>query len=447
MKSISRTLGLGLASSICFLSFIIGVITYAAMGESFKSFFSNKLDDDAKTILSLLSTNNQQLVLDKQGISQLHSRIFSGHYYIIQTTKQKFRSRSLWDYELTSPTLAVGEKLIDELPGPDQQQLMILSQGFRIGDIPVTVTIAEDVGGLYASFRTMTGGLLWGLFFALLLLLIIQQWLLHRGLKPLTKLKKSLHALQTGELKVITTKKMPKEIQPLVAALNQLLENTAKLLKRSRNAVGDLSHALKTPIALMQHTIISELREQPEISKKLLRQLTSIRQYSEQKLTSARLAGDILPGAQFEPHKDLVDLIQTLHTIYQTKSVAINWQPHLWPERIAMNREDALELMGNLLDNACKWANQQVELSYSQTSTHQQLTIADDGPGVAQAHQKQLTQRGKRLDEQVDGHGLGLNIVANIIQHYQGNIEFIGKGSLGGFEIIIQLPTTSIQLK
>ncbi|MCX4029753.1 sensor histidine kinase [Endozoicomonas sp. SM1973] len=447
MKSISRTLGLGLASSVCFLSLLIGLITYAAMGESFKSFFSSKLDDDAKTLLSLLSSHNQQLMLDDKGISQLHYRTYSGHYYIIQGTKQTFRSRSLWDFSFNPPSLTVGEKLISELPGPDEQQLMVLSQGFSIGDIPVTVTVAEDVGGLYTSFRTMSGGLLWGLLVTILLLLIIQQWLLHRGLKPLTRLKKSLHALQTGELTVISTHKMPKEIQPLVAALNQLLENTAELLKRSRNAVGDLSHALKTPIALMQHTIISEVTNQPELSKKLLRQLTSIRQYSEQKLTSARLAGDILPGAQFEPHKDLMDLIQTLHTIYQAKSITIDWQPHRWPERIAMNREDALELLGNLLDNACKWANQQVSLSFSHTDTQQQLIIADDGPGVAKENQTLLTQRGKRLDEQVDGHGLGLNIVANIIQHYQGNIEFIGQGQLGGLEIIIQLPTNIDKLK
>ncbi|MGI0119172.1 ATP-binding protein [Zooshikella sp. RANM57] len=441
MKSISRTLTWGLAGSVIFLTIIITLITYLTLNNTYKTFFNNRLNNEIETLVSSLDIHQQKIMLDEEKLNHYYSYIYSGHYFTIVSHSQRIQSRSLWDFSLFSQqNLPAGKRLRQEISGPDDQHLILLSQGFIQKDIEFTVTVAEDVSVLTQSFQVLTLSLVAGLIAVLIVLILLQQWLLKKSLKPLVSLAASIQALKSGELTTLSTRQTPKELMPLVETINQLLENTAELLQRSRNATGDLGHSLKTPLAVIQQLAQTELKDNP-IKSQLLKQTNTIRVLTEQTLTKARLAGDILPGAQFYPQQDLMDLIHSLDTIYQHKGVRIEWQPHHWPDRLNINREDALELFGNLLDNACKWAKKTVLLNISGQDHTIRITIHDDGPGIDDTQLHTIIKRGKRLDEQVEGHGLGLNIVENIVKYYKGSMDFEGHHStLGGLMVSVNLP-------
>ncbi|RDH42220.1 ATP-binding protein [Zooshikella ganghwensis] len=441
MKSISRTLTWGLAGSVILLSIIITLLTYLTLNNTYKTFFNTRLNSEIESLVSTLEIQQQKIVLDEDKLNLYYSHIYSGHYFIISTHNQRVQSRSLWDFSsIPQPQLAAGKRLRREITGPDDQQLILLSQGFSQKGLPFTITVAEDVSVLTHHFQVVTLSLVAGLITVLIVLILLQQWLLKKSLKPLVSLATSIQSLKNGELTTLSTSQTPKELIPLVETINQLLENTAALLSRSRNATGDLGHSLKTPLAVIQQLAQTELNDHP-VKSQLLKQTNTIRALTEQTLTKARLAGNILPGALFDPQNDLMDLIHSLDTIYQHKQTRIEWQPHQWPNRLHINREDALELLGNLLDNACKWSKSTVLLNISTQENTSTITIDDDGPGIDDAQLHMIIKRGKRLDEQVEGHGLGLNIVENIVKYYKGTINFKGHHpSLGGLSVSINLP-------
>ena len=151
----------------------------------------------------------------------------------------------------------------------------------------------------------------------------------------------------------------------------------------------------------------------------------------------ARLAGDALPGAQFDADAELPGLLSTLGMIYgEHLQLTHNVAPGLL---LPWDREDMLELLGNLLDNACKWADSRVELSICQTIDGFEIEVQDDGPGIPEAERAQVFSRGTRLDEQASGHGLGLGIVRDIVDAWGGALQ-LETGELGGLLVRIKLP-------
>jgi signal transduction histidine kinase len=195
---------------------------------------------------------------------------------------------------------------------------------------------------------------------------------------------------------------------------------------------------MKTPLThLQQLGHRDELNDNPEIRDRLLAQTTQLQQLIERELTRARLAGHGIPGQHLNASEELNALIESLSVIYQHKQLDIQFRLELTQD-LTMDREDFLELMGNLLDNACKWATHRVELLISDYDDLQ-IKVEDDGPGCAEHELEKLTQRGLRIDEETSGHGLGLAIVQDIIDSYQGNIHFDHSPSLGGLRVKIKL--------
>ncbi|MEH6365169.1 MAG: ATP-binding protein, partial [Pseudomonas marincola] len=272
---------------------------------------------------------------------------------------------------------------------------------------------------------------------ALFVLLLLQRWLVHRALRPLEQTRKQIAQLQQGQRAELDNE-VPEELLPLVGQINHLLAHTEETLKRSRNALGNLGHAMKTPLAvLFSLASREELVQLPEIRKNLEDQLEQIEQRMGRELGRARLAGDVLPGAYFDCDRELPSLVSTLAMIHRRD---INLQWHAKPGlRLARDREDVLELLGNLLDNACKWANSQVELRIETTAQGYYIWVDDDGPGIAEEKRSEVLSRGIRLDEQVSGHGLGLGIVRDIVEAWGGSIE-LEQSDLGGLRVQITLP-------
>ncbi len=231
---------------------------------------------------------------------------------------------------------------------------------------------------------------------------------------------------------------MPRELEPLVGQINHLLRHTEETLKRSRHGLGNLGHALKTPLAVLLSLLgRDELRAHPALRATLREQLQQIEQRLQRELGRARLAGEALPGAHFDCGGELPALCATLRQIHP--HVDIDWQapPGL---RLPWDREDLLEALGNLLDNACKWADSAVRVSAGEDGEGYWLCVEDDGPGIDPAQREAVIARGSRLDEQVAGHGLGLGIVRDIAQACGGTLSLEDSGELGGLCARLHLP-------
>ena len=242
-------------------------------------------------------------------------------------------------------------------------------------------------------------------------------------------------SLEQGEINTLS-QDVPDEILPLVQAFNRLLELLAQRLGRSRNSLGNLAHALKGPLnLLMQYLDSKELDNHPELKHQMQTQQKRIQKLMERELKRARLAGSGSPGHRFNAQRELPNLIEVLKQVHHKHPLDLQWQVMAETPPFG-DREDMLELLGNVLDNACKWANSEVHCHISGIDTIT-ITTEDDGPGCSEQEMKQLTQRGVRLDETTEGHGLGLAIAKDIIKLYDGEMYFARSKELGGLSITI----------
>ena len=186
----------------------------------------------------------------------------------------------------------------------------------------------------------------------------------------------------------------------------------------------------------MQH---EELTAHPELQASLQEQLEQIQQRVSRELGRARLSVDVLPGAHFDCDAELPALFDTLAMIHRSH-LELRWHAPAGC-RLPRDREDMLELLGNLLDNACKWARSRVELSIERSGDGFVLLVDDDGPGIPAAQREQVINRGVRLDESAEGHGLGLGIVSDILTAWRGEWS-LEESPLGGLRVRIALPAT-----
>jgi signal transduction histidine kinase len=173
------------------------------------------------------------------------------------------------------------------------------------------------------------------------------------------------------------------------------------------------------------------------LRKTLKEQLEQVQQRLNRELNRARLAGDALPGALFDCAGELPGLLATLNMIHGDH-LKLSYRAAAGLQ-LPWDREDVLELLGNLLDNACKWADAEVRLSVIETVEGFELSVEDDGPGIPEDRREQVFSRGTRLDEQTDGHGLGLGIVRDIVEAWGGVLQ-LQESEWGGLKVLIQLP-------
>ena len=439
MPSLQARLGLGLLLSLVATFLVLwGLVSYAIRGLT-EDYMSSRLAHDGETLLAALN-------FDKDGrprlaaarIDPVYRRPFSGRYFQIRAGEAVLRSRSLWDQALTLPALAPGETRRLRLGGPQAQPLLVWVAGFRKQDRPLTLAVAEDLSGVEADIRRFQR--LFALTAAALLLplLVLQVLIVRTGLKPLDRVRREIRALERGEVRTLTPE-VPREVAPLVHEVNRLLQIMGRRLQRSRNALGDLAHALKAPLTVLRQLRRDEaLEAQPALREALVAQTDTMQRVLERVLRRARLAGEGPAGAHFSLEADLPALVDTLRRMHPQRE--ISFETEAPPAgTLALDREDLLELLGNLLDNACKWARRRVRLAIRANDTVH-IVVEDDGPGVEPPALAGITRRGARLDESAEGHGLGLAIVKDVIDDYGGSIDFGRSESLGGLRVNVRLP-------
>ena len=394
-----------------------------------EQFVASRLAHDAEALIAGLDLQRGEV---GGPLPPVYNQPFSGHYYWVRFDDGRLRrSRSLWDHQLELGPLSPGMSVIDRHDGPQDQRLLVWRAGFEKQGVAFTIAVAEDLTPLLG----MLWRLLWvGVGLSLvgaLTLLFVQRWLLRRGFGQVAAVRTDLQRLDAGEIDRLRDD-VPEEIQPLVQELNQFIDAWRNHLQRSRQALGNLAHALKSPLNLI-------LLHHPETGDDpVAEQTIRMRELIDRELRRARLAGEGSPGRRFRPHEEVSDLVAGVQTLYQDRHLEISFDIDT-PERLPFDEEDMLELLGNLLDNAAKWARRRVRLSLSWREGLL-ILVEDDGPGVEPDAAEILATRGGRLDESIPGHGLGLSIVQEIVQVNGGQLRFGRSWSLGGFASTVELP-------
>lgn len=442
MVSLKGRLSLGLTLSLITLLLLQWLIASVAIKRLTEEQLVTRLAHDAESLLAGVEfAADGTLTLDPLRLSAVYQRPYSGHYFAVGADAGWQFSRSFWDTTLDLPRLPSGADTRIRTAGPERQQLLVLALGFNKQDRNLTIAVAEDLSPLLAGLRWFQW--IYGLVSAAVLvaLLLIQHLIVTQSLRPLEAVRESMHRLERGEAPRIEAAG-PSEIAPLIEQLNRLLTNMGSRTRRSREALGNLAHALKTRLAVLgQAGERPELVAHPQLRAAIRDSTEAIRRIVERELKRARLMGEALPGKRVNLADEVSLLTQTLKVLHADKTPAINARI-AEDARFLGDREDLLELLGNLLDNACKWCRGQVSLTVT-NGDGCGFVVEDDGPGCATAELEALTQRGFRADESIPGSGLGLAIVKDIVESYGGTLRFGRSAILGGLQVQVRLPDLS----
>lgn len=365
----------------------------------------------------------------------------SGLYWQVQDDSGGvlLRSRSLWDtiIKLPEDKLSIGDVHHHILPGPPGQTLIVSERQVILlpesRALRLRVAAARDREDLDMARQAFAGDML--PYFALLaIILMIASWVqVNVGLGPLELVRRGVLSIRNGK-KHRLRDPYPDELMPLVDEINELLEARDETVEKARSWTADLAHGLKTPLSVLG-TDAQRLRQigQSEMAKNLDELAETMRQRVDRELIRARLRSASAAGPQ------LADLVKVINLVVKTlarteQGERLNWVLQA-PESVsvAIREDDLTELLGNLLDNAGKWANGKVQITVT-VDDGVELLIEDDGVGVSEEQLECLGERGLRLDQSTHGHGLGLAIAHDIIEAYDSTIEF-SRSSLGGLAV------------
>lgn len=437
MISLRQRLNQGLA----IILFIIFAIHWFAADWVIRSVaekeMMTRLEHDSDSLLESLTQNQLgEINFETSRVPLVYDQLYSGLYFILQTSNILYKSLSLNHLVLDTEIVDVDKVKMYYLSGPNEQPLLAYGRCINKNGRLITLTIAEDLTEIGKDILSIRLVYLCITIFILILAIALQTLDVKRAMHPLRKVVFELDRIANGQQEQILTE-VPEEIEPLVKEVNRLIILIARRLQQSRTAIGNLAHSLKTPLAVMVRiTENSEIKAHPELTQLLLSQTETINNRIQRELKRARLAGHIQSGASFNPFQELLVLAKLLNNVYMEKNLIININA---PDKlIPFDREDLLEIIGNLADNACKWANTVVNISVEFQQNKLIIEVEDDGPGCPEKNLKQLALRGVRLDETVQGHGLGLAIVRDIADFYKAQLNLGRSQNLGGLLVTIQ---------
>jgi two-component system sensor histidine kinase PhoQ len=304
------------------------------------------------------------------------------------------------------------------------------------GSFPFTFSVAEDLQPFEQQLTAYRNNL-WGWLGATALLLLIAQSLTLRwGLRPLRHLADEVSRLEHGEQQQIAGD-YPAEVKGLTDNLNTMLTHERARQKRYRDALADLAHSLKTPLAVVRG-ILNEGKAEPAVAATLQEQVERMDHIVGYHLQRAAASGRQTMLAPQPVRTSVERMVGALSKVYAERNIAIevDVDPAL---RFRGDEADLLEMLGNVLDNACKWCRHRVRVSGRTDAGRLSLCVEDDGSGIAPADGQRVLQRGVRADQSVPGQGIGLAVTRDIVQVYDGEIV-IGQSELGGAAVTLVLP-------
>lgn len=438
---------------------VAGFIIYGLYKTDVQSAFDGRLEKLVNAVaVDAMVGKNGEPVVPLNRYEPLFEEIHSGWYWQIEPLNKDDPGR-----RLVSQSLATGE-----LPSPYRKRVketdtgarwlningpvgirirlveVIDSVGHKADGVPYSVIVAGPVDWLESQLATFRTRLSIALALAGLGLVAVTLFQVRFGLLPLRKIGRSLSDIRTGEASKLEGE-FPAEIEPLQHELNALIHSNQEIVDRARTHVGNLAHALKTPLAV----ITNEARDsQGTLAKKVTEQAAIMRDQVSHYLERARMAARAGVIGGLTKVDDVVPaLVRALERIHQDRGISIDVTCPA-TAKFQGEKQDLEEILGNLLDNACKWAERRVTLNVEpeeQTggklprSVYLEIRVDDDGPGLTEAQRQKIGKRGMRLDESKPGSGLGLSIVTDLVQTYGGTFE-LGQSPLGGLQVRLRLP-------
>ncbi len=504
--SLKRRLGLQTLFTVISIISLFGISAYFALNHAAERYFQTRLEHDTEMLLGALRFNGDSFYL-ADGVNQpIFESPYSGHYYQIEIThpvhgKAQLNSPSLAnnllgassltdfngassDYSSDSNSIVSGifnsgfnstsNPMLNQfsikdaqyawLDFPNQQHLYVIayhdlrtlntSKKNALKNVSINILVAEDFAPIERAFGWALLTLLFIFLLASLIWVVILQNLLKRLFRPFDNVQTQLQELTAQQREQLENSPM-QELQPLVKEVNHLGVRSRERLSRARLAGGNLSHALKTPLSIINNRLNLPLAAQSKLEQKeCQQQLQIIQNLIDRELKRARVAGLMSRGQALDMVTLFEQLKMTMNKLHPQRDIQL-----IAPAKLDFpgDREDMMELFGNLLDNACKWANRQVKIqldiltnSDNDNKKILRVCICDDGPGVASEELPRLQHPGERLDESTSGHGLGLAIVADIVKQYDGQCDFSNDANClntasvkRGLQVCVQIPYPS----
>ncbi|HXH02460.1 MAG TPA: ATP-binding protein [Candidatus Competibacteraceae bacterium] len=379
-------------------------------------------------------------VLPEARLSSPLSGLYAG--VLDEQGEMIWQSRSLLGLVAPTPTTPpiLGEPLFTSIKDAAGNDLFLLSLRVDWETAPeqyhrFTFWVAEEPAGFneqLASYRRSLWGWLLG---SGVLLLVAQSLILRWSLQPLRRAERQVAEIQAGRRSQLSGP-FPRELEALADGLNGLLRQRQQHLERYRNALGDLAHSLKTPLAVLRGALNPAGPELPEVVREQVERMNRTVDYQLQR--AAASGRDFL--ARPLPVAPLAGkVVDALAKVYHAKglTIALELEPGL---QFQGDEGDLMEILGNLADNACKWGRRRVSLRGHREGDCWRLEVQDDGPGIPPDQRSRILERGGRADSATAGHGIGLAVVRDLVEEaYGGSLE-IGDAPGGGALIRVSLP-------
>lgn len=440
-----RSLRLRLTIGALFAIGLAILMIWIALSRLFTGYVTDQYHTEMQVLSDSLAAN---LVFDAEGMrlerepSDPRFNLPAGGRYwqINRDGTPSLRSRSLWDSEIKLGADASGDLgPFKEIIGPGGTPIFVHEQVMTFEGVAGKVTIHaafekaeidDALSKFHGEMRKMLLATSLMLFFAAFLQGAV-------GLSPLLRLKTAVTAIRSGGTRYIADD-LPSEVMPLVKEINLLIEERETALERARARASDLAHGLKTPL-----TVLAQLAESlPEGDRDTaLKQVDIIRQRSDRQLQAARMGVEQMATTEIAPL--ILKLVQVFRPVTNEKGVVIGADI---PDglTIAMDAADLAEAIGNVLDNAVKYADTTIRIGATKRDERVILTIEDDGPGIAEDDIEAVFERGHTTG--IDGTGLGLAITKDIVDAYGGAIR-IEAAERGGAVVVLDFPERPHQVK
>lgn len=458
---------------------VIGLIAGGAMltylfRNSTERSLDNRLLADLDSIVAVSELDcSGSFMMPKPLIAERFTRAFSGSYWQVSAieatgktaaSEPLMRSRSLWDKSLpVSANTTPGQIQKGYADGPIKQNLRYVERVVSIahadtddadapaaGTVPAPsdtkcvgsrafrIAIAGDLNDIESEIASFNNILFWSVIVLGLSMAGAMAMFVRWGLSPLEQISRSLAAIREGRADRLEGN-FPTELQPLADELNALVLHNSEVVARARTHVGNLAHFLKTPLSVLANEAHDG---SGPLAESVSKQVQVMRRQVDHYLARARtVASASVIGARCEVAPVLSDLTRALTKIYDAQGIELE-KSCVDGLTFRGDRADLEEMVGNLLDNACKWAESRVKISATQgaQSGRLRIVVVDDGPGLSEEQKRRVLERGERMDESKPGSGLGLGIVKEISALYGGTFS-LDRAPEGGLQVTLDLPS------
>src|SRR5271168_2457426 len=456
-SSLANRLFLSATAWVVVILVITGIILSSVYRDATERAFDRRLNLYLRTLIAEVATPDEPPDRQFQSLGEpLFELPLSGWYWQItrtDTEKAETRaSRSLWDKKLPkleeSAELTAAGVRLRYVDGPEGQNLRMVERPVDLGaDGKFLVSVAGDATEIFdetRSFDYYLGGTFAALGIVLLLTTIFQ---VRFGLAPLKRISDSIADIRSGRAERLEGE-FPVEIAPLARETNALIDANREIVERARTHVGNLAHALKTPLSVIVNEAAA--RGNDPLAHKVLEQTDIMRDQVARQLERARLAArSTIVGTLIDVPPVVTALARTMEKLYRARDIAIDIDV---PDhaRFRGEQQDLEEMIGNLVDNGCKWALSRVAIEVTAdglagqppadgTKSRVRIIVDDDGPGLSPDQREHVALRGQRLDETKPGSGLGLSIVVELAGLY-GGVLTLGTAPIGGLRAELALP-------